>query len=174
MAGGGVGARSPPILVLCHTNHALDQFLEGILKFEPRVVRVGGRSQSEVCAQALRWQDCASPSPPFPILNTLCCPPFLLPPPLPSRGWSESEVDCNPRCALTAAAPIPPLTASRHPPPQPAYPSAPHLPSSPASPRAEGGPGRRTIAVRGTRSPHALFSPPAAYAHPSILHPPLP
>ena len=36
-----------PILVLCQTNHALDQFLEGIYEFEPRVVRVGGRSQSE-------------------------------------------------------------------------------------------------------------------------------
>ena len=39
---------APPILVLCQTNHALDQFLEGILEFEPRVVRIGGRSQSEV------------------------------------------------------------------------------------------------------------------------------
>ena len=39
---------APPILVLCQTNHALDQFLEGILHFEPRVIRIGGRSQSEV------------------------------------------------------------------------------------------------------------------------------
>ena len=47
--GVGVSASSaPPILVLCQTNHALDQFLEGILEFEPRVVRIGGRSQSEV------------------------------------------------------------------------------------------------------------------------------
>ena len=46
-AEGLCGSDSPPILVLCHTNHALDQFLEGILAFEPRVVRVGGRSQSE-------------------------------------------------------------------------------------------------------------------------------
>ena len=44
-----------PILVLCYTNHALDQFLEGILdqyslshQLPPRIVRVGKRSQSEV------------------------------------------------------------------------------------------------------------------------------
>jgi len=40
------GPRPPPILVLCVTNHALDQVLEGILPFEPSVVRVGGRSKS--------------------------------------------------------------------------------------------------------------------------------
>ena len=45
---GGVSSSAPPILVLCQTNHALDQFLEGILSFEPRVIRIGGRSQSEV------------------------------------------------------------------------------------------------------------------------------
>ena len=38
--------RPPPILVLCVTNHALDQVLEGILPFESSVVRVGGRSKS--------------------------------------------------------------------------------------------------------------------------------
>ncbi|XP_068745964.1 NFX1-type zinc finger-containing protein 1-like [Montipora capricornis] len=38
-----------PILVVCYTNHALDQFLEGIHKFHPQgIVRVGSRSQSEV------------------------------------------------------------------------------------------------------------------------------
>jgi len=45
-----------PILVVCLTNHALDQFLEGILKLlrelepsaEPGLIRVGGRSKSEV------------------------------------------------------------------------------------------------------------------------------
>ena len=38
-----------PILVVCYTNHALDQFLEGIHKFHPEgIVRIGGRSQSEV------------------------------------------------------------------------------------------------------------------------------
>ena len=47
---------SSPILVMCYTNHALDQFLEGIIhhritlngKIEtPNIVRVGGRSKSE-------------------------------------------------------------------------------------------------------------------------------
>ena len=37
-----------PILVLCYTNHALDQFLEGILKFHNTdIVRVGSRSKNE-------------------------------------------------------------------------------------------------------------------------------
>ncbi|XP_065913793.1 NFX1-type zinc finger-containing protein 1-like [Dysidea avara] len=39
-----------PILVVCYTNHALDQFLEGILKFgrkELKIVRIGGRSKSK-------------------------------------------------------------------------------------------------------------------------------
>lgn len=37
-----------PILVVCYTNHALDQFLEGILQFHRNgIVRVGGRSESE-------------------------------------------------------------------------------------------------------------------------------
>ena len=40
-----------PILVICYTNHALDQFLEGIYDFcgddENKIVRVGGRSKSE-------------------------------------------------------------------------------------------------------------------------------
>eukprot|EP01114_Cavostelium_apophysatum_P012330 TRINITY_DN2745_c0_g1_i2.p1 TRINITY_DN2745_c0_g1~~TRINITY_DN2745_c0_g1_i2.p1 ORF type:complete len:1671 (+),score=513.90 TRINITY_DN2745_c0_g1_i2:432-5444(+) len=36
-----------PILVICYTNHALDQFLEGVLKFEDSIVRIGGRSKSE-------------------------------------------------------------------------------------------------------------------------------
>ncbi|XP_071350561.1 NFX1-type zinc finger-containing protein 1 [Trachinotus anak] len=38
-----------PILVVCYTNHALDQFLEGIHKFlQDGIVRVGGRSNSEI------------------------------------------------------------------------------------------------------------------------------
>ncbi|KAJ8401330.1 hypothetical protein AAFF_G00385610 [Aldrovandia affinis] len=38
-----------PVLVVCYTNHALDQFLEGIHRFlEKGIVRVGGRSNSEV------------------------------------------------------------------------------------------------------------------------------
>ncbi|XP_033009836.1 LOW QUALITY PROTEIN: NFX1-type zinc finger-containing protein 1 [Lacerta agilis] len=37
-----------PILVVCYTNHALDQFLEGIQAFHPTgIVRVGSRSNSE-------------------------------------------------------------------------------------------------------------------------------
>ncbi|KAK3752811.1 hypothetical protein QZH41_005176 [Actinostola sp. cb2023] len=37
------------MLMVCYTNHALDQFLEGVLEFVPdRVVRVGGRSRSEL------------------------------------------------------------------------------------------------------------------------------
>ncbi|XP_063766744.1 NFX1-type zinc finger-containing protein 1 isoform X2 [Eleginops maclovinus] len=38
-----------PMLVVCYTNHALDQFLEGIHTFLPDgIVRVGGRSNSEI------------------------------------------------------------------------------------------------------------------------------
>ncbi|KAM9759617.1 NFX1-type zinc finger-containing protein 1 isoform 1-T2 [Menidia menidia] len=38
-----------PMLVVCYTNHALDQFLEGIYKFlKHGIVRVGGRSNSEI------------------------------------------------------------------------------------------------------------------------------
>lgn len=38
-----------PILIVCYTNHALDQFLEGIHQFHPKgIVRIGGRSQSEI------------------------------------------------------------------------------------------------------------------------------
>ena len=44
-----------PILVMCFTNHALDQFLEEILKChtnqDVKMVRVGGRSKSEVLNQ---------------------------------------------------------------------------------------------------------------------------
>ncbi|NWR50263.1 ZNFX1 protein, partial [Regulus satrapa] len=37
-----------PILIVCYTNHALDQFLEGILSFELNgIVRIGGRSNSQ-------------------------------------------------------------------------------------------------------------------------------
>lgn len=42
-----------PLLCICYTNHALDQFLEGILKImkahdmDPKIVRVGGRSKSD-------------------------------------------------------------------------------------------------------------------------------
>ncbi|RUS87045.1 hypothetical protein EGW08_005198 [Elysia chlorotica] len=37
-----------PILLVCYTNHALDQFLEGVLQFfQGNLVRVGSRSKSE-------------------------------------------------------------------------------------------------------------------------------
>mmetsp|Transcript_105373 Transcript_105373/g.250872 ORF Transcript_105373/g.250872 Transcript_105373/m.250872 type:complete len:1551 (-) Transcript_105373:107-4759(-) len=39
--------RHSPILVVCYTNHALDQFLEGIFKFCESIVRIGSRSKSE-------------------------------------------------------------------------------------------------------------------------------
>ena len=36
------------MLMVCYTNHALDQFLEGVLKFQQTgIIRVGGRSSSE-------------------------------------------------------------------------------------------------------------------------------
>ncbi|GFS28358.1 NFX1-type zinc finger-containing protein 1 [Trichonephila inaurata madagascariensis] len=40
-----------PILVICYTNHALDQFLEGLLHFTKQIVRIGGRSKSEEVSQ---------------------------------------------------------------------------------------------------------------------------
>jgi hypothetical protein len=39
--------RSTPILVVCLTNHALDQFLVGMLKFTDRLVRIGGQSKCQ-------------------------------------------------------------------------------------------------------------------------------
>lgn len=38
-----------PILIVCYTNHALDQFLEGILKFcnGNELIRIGGKSKSD-------------------------------------------------------------------------------------------------------------------------------
>ncbi|KAJ8946031.1 hypothetical protein NQ318_023280 [Aromia moschata] len=36
-----------PILVICYTNHALDQFLEGIMPFTKDLLRIGGRSKNE-------------------------------------------------------------------------------------------------------------------------------
>ncbi|XP_037044307.1 NFX1-type zinc finger-containing protein 1-like [Bradysia coprophila] len=35
-----------PILVVCYTNHALDQFLEGMLQFCQSIIRIGGKSKS--------------------------------------------------------------------------------------------------------------------------------
>ncbi|KAL8181432.1 UNVERIFIED_CONTAM: hypothetical protein K2H54_001711 [Gekko kuhli] len=55
-----------PCLVVCYTNHALDQFLEGILQFQKwGVVRIGGRSKSETVEQCslrnLRKQQLGGP-----------------------------------------------------------------------------------------------------------------
>lgn len=38
-----------PILIVCYTNHALDQFLEGVLQFcnDDELIRIGGKSQCE-------------------------------------------------------------------------------------------------------------------------------
>ena len=35
-----------PLVVICYTNHALDTFLEGLLQFTHKIVRIGGRSRS--------------------------------------------------------------------------------------------------------------------------------
>ncbi|RZC41405.1 NFX1-type zinc finger-containing protein 1, partial [Asbolus verrucosus] len=35
-----------PILIICFTNHALDQFLEGLLPCTDKIIRVGGQSKS--------------------------------------------------------------------------------------------------------------------------------
>jgi hypothetical protein len=39
-----------PVVCICFTNHALDQFLEGLVRsgIEDGIVRVGGRSKSEL------------------------------------------------------------------------------------------------------------------------------
>lgn len=36
-----------PIVVICYTNHALDQFLEGILKYTQNLIRIGSQSKNE-------------------------------------------------------------------------------------------------------------------------------
>ncbi|KAF9909958.1 NFX1-type zinc finger-containing protein 1 [Linnemannia zychae] len=36
------------IVVVCQTNHALDQFLEGIMAFDDRIIRLGSRSKSAI------------------------------------------------------------------------------------------------------------------------------
>ena len=38
---------SSPILVVCYTNHALDQFIEHIMAYTNRIVRIGGRCSNE-------------------------------------------------------------------------------------------------------------------------------
>jgi len=43
-------ASGVPMLIVCYTNHALDQFLEGLVPVTDRIVRVGGQSKSKVLA----------------------------------------------------------------------------------------------------------------------------
>jgi len=60
--------KTSPILVVCYTNHALDQFLEGIKECqiegkEANIVRIGGRCKSdklENCVLATKVQNCRS------------------------------------------------------------------------------------------------------------------
>lgn len=42
----GTTVKVSPILVVCYTNHALDQFLEGIIPFCQSIIRIGGKSKS--------------------------------------------------------------------------------------------------------------------------------
>lgn len=42
----GTKQQVSPILVVCYTNHALDQFLEGMLPFCQSIIRIGGKSKS--------------------------------------------------------------------------------------------------------------------------------
>lgn len=37
-----------PMLIICYTNHALDQFLEQITKVTPDIVRLGGQGRSQI------------------------------------------------------------------------------------------------------------------------------
>ncbi|KAG1649332.1 NFX1-type zinc finger-containing protein 1 [Nymphon striatum] len=46
---GGHGA----LLIVCQTNHALDQFLEGILKFNENIIRIGSRCKSKILKNKL-------------------------------------------------------------------------------------------------------------------------
>ena len=61
--------KTAPILVVCYTNHALDQFLEGIQKLSieegksPNIIRVGGRCKNESlanCVLSRKVQECRS------------------------------------------------------------------------------------------------------------------
>ncbi|KAG0367590.1 hypothetical protein BGZ54_003635, partial [Gamsiella multidivaricata] len=44
-------AATGPMIIVCQTNHALDQFLEGIMKFEDRIIRLGSRSKSAIVSE---------------------------------------------------------------------------------------------------------------------------
>ncbi|KAI8138634.1 RNA helicase [Fennellomyces sp. T-0311] len=45
-----------PIVCICQTNHALDQFLEHILDYEENIVRIGSRSKSEALKDHLLFE----------------------------------------------------------------------------------------------------------------------
>ena len=38
--------RNRPLVVVCYTNHALDTFMEGLINFTSKIIRIGGRSKS--------------------------------------------------------------------------------------------------------------------------------
>ncbi|XP_055890805.1 NFX1-type zinc finger-containing protein 1-like [Biomphalaria glabrata] len=45
---GNTENKNDPILVVCYTNHALEQFLEGVLEFcKDGIIRIGGKNKSE-------------------------------------------------------------------------------------------------------------------------------
>ncbi|KAI8367542.1 P-loop containing nucleoside triphosphate hydrolase protein [Radiomyces spectabilis] len=47
-----------PIVCICQTNHALDQFLEHILQHDSRIVRIGGRSKSDLLKEHILYEIC--------------------------------------------------------------------------------------------------------------------
>ena len=42
---------SSPILIVCYTNHALDQFIEHIMEYTNKIIRIGGRCNNEKVKQ---------------------------------------------------------------------------------------------------------------------------
>lgn len=42
-----ISLEGTPLLVICYTNHALDQFLEGLLKVTNNIIRLGSQSKNE-------------------------------------------------------------------------------------------------------------------------------
>ncbi|KAI9014572.1 RNA helicase [Phycomyces nitens] len=45
-----------PIVCICQTNHALDQFLEHVLEFDNRVIRIGARSRSDLLKEHVLFE----------------------------------------------------------------------------------------------------------------------
>ncbi|XP_022686760.1 NFX1-type zinc finger-containing protein 1-like isoform X2 [Varroa jacobsoni] len=64
---------SKPLLIVCYSNHALDQFLEAILKITKNIVRIGGRCRNESVEiynlWKLRCRHERSTEPPFSVNN---------------------------------------------------------------------------------------------------------